>query len=266
MTCAALPSVISSPVLAGGPTLCSSPEFRQADLFGPVVAPANLTASPVSKKPTPTIAICGLNSTDLSPSAVLSQSLVSKLKTQLSTVGLTEYKQTWKLKATPLGLSYWAHTASAHRTSDNAYSGWPTATANDHNRYPDPETKTSNVTLNHAAGWATPQARDHFPAHTPDYYAAKKAAGHGMANLNDQAVILAGYPTPRVSDMNGGKMPPGKTGGPGLNQMVAFGEIIGSPAQTEKRGVLNPELARWLMGYPPAWCDCAVTAMQSTRK
>lgn len=34
--------------------------------------------------------------------------------------------------------------------------------------------------------FATPQARDHFPAHSPDYIAEKKAQGHGMANLNDQ--------------------------------------------------------------------------------
>jgi len=34
--------------------------------------------------------------------------------------------------------------------------------------------------------WATPQARDHFPAHKPEYIAAKKAQGHGMRNLNDE--------------------------------------------------------------------------------
>nr|WP_295441192.1 hypothetical protein [uncultured Thiodictyon sp.] len=34
--------------------------------------------------------------------------------------------------------------------------------------------------------WPTPQARDHFPAHTPEYIAAKKAQGHGMSNLNDR--------------------------------------------------------------------------------
>jgi hypothetical protein len=33
--------------------------------------------------------------------------------------------------------------------------------------------------------WPTPQARDHFPAHKPEYIAAKKAQGHGMSNLND---------------------------------------------------------------------------------
>ncbi|MGO4151451.1 hypothetical protein [Cupriavidus sp. YAF13] len=49
------------------------------------------------------------------------------------------------------------------------------------------------------AGWATPCARDHFPAHSPEYIAEKKAQGHGMANLNDQ-VQIAGWPTPTQMD------------------------------------------------------------------
>lgn len=45
----------------------------------------------------------------------------------------------------------------------------------------------------------TPQARDHFPPHTQEYIAAKKAQGHGMANLND---FLAHnmLPTPIAND------------------------------------------------------------------
>ena len=38
-----------------------------------------------------------------------------------------------------------------------------------------------------AKDWAAPQARDHFPAHPDAYIAAKKADGHGMRNLNDEA-------------------------------------------------------------------------------
>lgn len=44
-------------------------------------------------------------------------------------------------------------------------------------------------------------ARDHFPAHTPEYIAAKKAEGHGMANLNDQVSQWASpWATPTVQD------------------------------------------------------------------
>lgn len=55
--------------------------------------------------------------------------------------------------------------------------------------------------------WATPQARDHFPAHTPDYVAAKKAQGHGMRNLNDEA---SQWRTPSDPSKRGGSQPPEK--------------------------------------------------------
>jgi hypothetical protein len=81
-----------------------------------------------------------------------------------------------------------------------------------------------------AASWPTPQARDHFPAHTPEYVASKKALGHGMANLND---------------------------------VVAHSN--GSSAPTEKPGALNPEFVCWLMGYPTEWVSCGVSVTRSTR-
>lgn len=42
----------------------------------------------------------------------------------------------------------------------------------------------------------------------------------------------------------------------------ALGAVNSSPAATEKRGVLNPDLCRWLMGYPAGWHLFAVTATQ----
>jgi hypothetical protein len=37
----------------------------------------------------------------------------------------------------------------------------------------------------------------------------------------------------------------------------------GSPARTDARGPLNPELSRWLQAFPAAWEDCAAMATQS---
>ena len=69
-----------------------------------------------------------------------------------------------------------------------------------------PDGSKATVSLNavaQASGWPTPQARDHFPAHTEQYIAEKKAQGHGMMNLNDHAQ-MSGWPTPQTRDFRSG--------------------------------------------------------------
>jgi hypothetical protein len=118
-----------------------------------------------------------------------------------------------------------------------------------------------------SAHWATPQARDHFPLHSPDYIASKKAEGHGMANLNDQA---ARWPTPNATDTKGpSTRSPGKerpeTNDDLPTRVSRFSHPVRSihdgqelsPTTRTLRRRLNPIFASWLMGWPTWWTSFA---------
>lgn len=102
-------------------------------------------------------------------------------------------------------------------------------------------------------GWPTPQAGNAgSPTHSP--------AGNTDFSRKTEALVgkdVAGHNIPDLTawDQNG----PARITGDGAM-------LTGSSAGMENGGQLNPAHSRWLMGYPPEWDDCAVTAMPSSRK
>jgi hypothetical protein len=91
-----------------------------------------------------------------------------------------------------------------------------------------------------STGWPTPVARDSFPAHSEEYIAAKKAQGHGMANLND-TVQLAGWTTPTTRDWkdSGADIKPRSNGGARFDQLPRQANLCGWPTTRATDGVNN---------------------------
>jgi hypothetical protein len=152
--------------------------------------------------------------------------------------------------------------------------GWPTCSARDWKDTPgmsetgvnpDGSTRTRLDQLPRVAQlapWVTPTANT--PGGTPEQAIARKQdipCGKVATCLNHQAQ-LASWSTPRAEDA-------GMRHNRGVADTLsaqAGQDLKSSTAGTEKRGVLNPDHSRWLMGYPAEWGCCGATAMQSCRK
>lgn len=244
-TCATTRSATSSPASAAGRLPCDALDGMTLDQSGPAPAHANLSARQAREKGLLTSGTYGRTSSTSSSSVALQQSLASRLQALTASCGSTLYRLTWKQRATPSGRQICALRASAHRTSDSASTGWPTATSTEALRIPSPDLTTKNLTLDHAAalaGWGTPTATE--PGGTGERYIARSRPSTG----NSAPTMLAHQAAIRDPV-----------------RFTATGEMLtGSEAGRESGGRLNPAHSRWLMGYPADWCVAGINAWHRT--
>ncbi len=167
----------------------------------------------------------------------------------MAAYGSPEYGMTWKSWDMPSGPPICALRASGRRTSGKDFGGWPTPNA-------------------------IPETRGGLQKN-PEKALERRKQGH-MLNLDD-AVSLAGWATPIVSDHKAGASDLTNSlwrkDGKMRNDRVSYQAFLmlgenpsSSPASTKKRGALNPEFVRWLMGFPEEWGKSAPGATPSSRK
>jgi hypothetical protein len=261
-------SATSSLELEDGRSLFAMPDGRIIDQFGQEVARASLSARQAKALGLLTSGTCGQHSIGTSSSKSLESSLVSRLQARTLNTGSTLYKLTWKPWVMPSGLLRSRLRASVLRTSEIVFTGWVTATTRDHKDTPgmvamrSDNGKARNDQLPrqaYLAGWPTPVANTRDQPVTErglETLAGKaKLASFADMNLTSKPSEFTDALTVKAKDLIA------------LNQPVrltASGRIlIGFCAGMDGIGQLNPAHSRWLMGYPPAWDDCAVMAMQS---
>ncbi len=125
-------STIFSPASEGGPAPSGWPGGRTTGRSGPGHVPANLSARQAADLGLLTSGTCGLPGTGSSGSVALQRFLASRLAGLAGPGGSILYAAIWKPWITPAGRRCCQLVASGHRTSGNAFSGWPTPTARDY--------------------------------------------------------------------------------------------------------------------------------------
>ena len=288
-------NAISLPELQSGVTPCGSPDGQTTGKSGPDLAPASHSARPAKAKRSTTKGIFGQSSFGSSKHEDLSFALANRFRQLTASLGSTLFKLTWTTRITPSGFSIPALRASEPRNKGTVCIGWPSPAATDGRRGGE---QTEAMTGSSLVQWAAMAA---WP--TPQSSAESSGMRHarGVADTMTAVASLAGWPTAKPRDyrseneasLNRPGHPPdlnklvlladGEQGSEtmmrgnltllGQARLTAFGDqpigFLLGPNGWEivpASGQLNPAHSRWLMGLPPVWDGCGVTAMESLRK
>jgi hypothetical protein len=222
-----LHSAIFSQELEGGAGLCKSRGGVQTDLFGQEALHASHSHLLERKAVGATTETYGPSGSISSKSAILQQSLESKLAHQLDTDGSIERKSIWNRATTPSGRLYFRLRALERRIDGKDFGSWPTPVTSDAKGSGIGKKELSSMAKEML--WATPTATD------PN-------RGTRPPRAHDTGVPL--------SQQVSGLIP---------SQPDATTEKKG-PSQ------LNPRFSLWLMGYPIEWAYCAERVTPSSRK
>ena len=230
-------SAISSLALAHGVMPSGKLAGQTTDPSGQAPALASLSARQAREAGLLTSGTSGPLGFGSLASADVALSLVSRLHPVTDLLGSTLFVLTWKGLATPSGRLIYALRASGLRTSGSGCTSWPTCIVNDAtgSKYAYAGGNHDKLVLKlpgaaQLASWATPAARDHKDGSCQEQL--KNGTVEIKALLGRQALLTDS----------------------GLT-------LTGSPVKTARPGQLNPAHSRWLMGLPPEWGDCGVTAM-----
>ena len=197
-------SATSSAASADGRSPSSSPDGRKTGPSGPPASPASPSPSLASASAPPTSETSGPSSAPSSRSEGLQRSLENRLRARLAGLGSPLYALTWKRLAMPLGPPVCRLAASALRTSDTDFSGWPSPHANS-STGSGREGREGGMNIQTAAqltGWPTPTSQDSASSGVAGY--PPTATHHSGTTLTDAARMA--WPTPTVGNATGSQM------------------------------------------------------------